>query len=166
MPDFNYEIEDIELAQQGLERINWVRERMPVLRQIKQDFSRTRPFAGMRIGICLHVEAKTGVWLDALISGGAEIAITGSPGTTQDEVAAAQVAEYNVQVFAKRSESFNQHLDYAAKVLSTEPDLIADNGADLHVLALYQSGLFQRKSEDNRRYRRNYHWRFPFTRGH
>ena len=85
MPDFTYEIEDIKLAQQGLERINWVRERMPVLRQIKQDFSRTRPFAGMRIGICLHVEAKTGVWLDALISGGAEIAITGSPGTTQDE---------------------------------------------------------------------------------
>ena len=66
MPDFTYEIEDIKLARQGLERINWVRERMPVLDQIKEDFSRTRPFAGMRIGICLHVEAKTGVWLDAL----------------------------------------------------------------------------------------------------
>ena len=136
MPDFTYEIEDIKLARQGLERINWVRERMPVLHQIKQDFSRTRPFAGMRIGICLHVEAKTGVWLDALTSGGAEIVITGWPGTTQDEVAAALVAEYEVQVFAKRSETINQHLDYVAKVLSTEPDLIADNGADLHVLAL------------------------------
>ena len=77
MPDFTYEIEDIKLAQQGLERINWVRERMPVLRQIKQDFSRTRPFAGMRIGICLHVEAKTGVWLDALISGGKRVTVIG-----------------------------------------------------------------------------------------
>ena len=135
MPDFTYDIEDIELAQQGLERINWVRERMPVLGRIKEDFSRTRPFTGMRIGICLHVEAKTGVWMDALISGGAEVVITGWPGTTQDEVAAALVAEYNVRVFAKRSETTNQHLDYAAKVLATEPDLIADNGAELHMLA-------------------------------
>ncbi len=136
MPDFTYEVEDTALAQQGLERMDWVRERMPVVRGIKEEFTRTRPFAGMRIGICLHVEAKTAVWLEALTSGGADIAITGSPGTTQDEVAAALVAEYRVQVFARKNETFDQHLDYAARVLATEPDLIADNGADLHVLAL------------------------------
>ena len=136
MADFTYEIEDIGLAQQGLRRMDWVRERMPVLRGIKEDFARTRPFDGLRIGICLHVEAKTGVWLEALIAGGAHIAITGSPGTAQDEVAAALVAEYGVQVFARKSETYQQHLDYAARVLATEPDLVVDNGADLHVLAL------------------------------
>ena len=135
MAEFTYEIEDITLAQQGLQRLDWVRAQMPVIRGIKEDFARTRPFAGMRIGICLHVEAKTGVWLEALRSGGAEIAITGSPGTTQDEVAAALVAEYGVQVFARKSETYDLHLDYAARVLATGPDLLVDNGADLHTLA-------------------------------
>ena len=136
MTDFSYEIEDIGLARQGLQRMDWVREQMPILRGIKQEFARSRPFAGMRIGICLHVEAKTGIWLDALLSGGAEIAITGSPGTTQDEVAAALVQEYRVQVFARKSETFTRHLEYASRVLATGPDLVVDNGADLHVLAL------------------------------
>jgi adenosylhomocysteinase len=131
-----YEIENIELAASGLKRLEWVRARMPILQQLKKDFADSKPFKGMRIGICLHVEAKTGIWLEALIAGGAEIAITGSPGTTQDEVAAALVSEYGVQVYSKRSESFEQHLGYIRKVLSTTPDLIADNGGDIHVLAL------------------------------
>ena len=114
--------------------MDWVRQRMPVLRGIKEDFTRTRPFDGLRIGICLHVEAKTGVWLEALTAGGAEIAITGSPGTTQDEVAAALVAEYGIQVFARKSETYDRHLDYAARVLATGPGLLVDNGADLHTL--------------------------------
>ena len=147
MADFIYEIEDIGLAPQGLKRMDWVRERMPVLRGIKEDFTRTKPFDGLRIGICLHVEAKTGVWLEALAGGGAQIAITGSPGTAQDEVAAALVAEYGIQVFARKSETFEQHLDYAARVLATEPDLIADNGADLHMLALTNPGFSTEKTK-------------------
>ena len=147
MADFTYEIEDIGLAQQGLKRMDWVRERMPVLRGIKEDFTRARPFAGLCIGICLHVEAKTAVWLEALTGGGAEIAITGSPGTTQDEVAAALVAEYGIQVFARKSETYNQHLDYAARVLATGPDLFVDNGADLHTLALTNPDSARAKSK-------------------
>lgn len=147
MADFTYDIEDIGLAPQGLKRMNWVRERMPVLRGIKEDFTRTKPFAGLRIGICLHVEAKTGVWLEALAGGGAQIAITGSPGTAQDEVAAALVAEYGIQVFARKSETFDQHLDYAAKVLATGPDLIVDNGADLHMLSLTNPDFSREKSK-------------------
>ena len=136
MADISYEIENIGLAQQGLDRLDWVRERMPILKQLKTDFTKSKPFTGLRIGICLHVEAKTGIWLETLIAGGAEIAITGSPGTTQDEVAAALVKEYGVQVFTKRSENFEQHMSYVSRVLSTEPNLIADNGADIHMLAL------------------------------
>ena len=78
---------------------------MPILRQLKADFVKSKPFAGKRIGICLHVEAKTGIWLETLLAGDAEIAITGSLGTTQDEVAAALVREYGVQVFSRKNES-------------------------------------------------------------
>lgn len=147
MADFTYEVEDIGLARQGLKRMDWVRERMPVLRGIKEDFTRTKPFDGLRIGICLHVEAKTGVWLEALTAGGAQIAITGSPGTAQDEVAAALVAEYGIQVFAKKNETYEQHLGYAARVLATGPDLVADNGADIHMLALTNPDFSTAKSK-------------------
>ena len=74
-----------------------------------------------------------------MLAGGAEIAITGSPGTTQDEVAAALVREYGVQVFSRKNESFEEHLDNISKLLSTVLDLIADNGADIHKLALHLS---------------------------
>jgi adenosylhomocysteinase len=141
-----HEIENIKLSRQGLDRLDWVRERMPILQQLKTDFAKSKPFAGKRIGICLHVEAKTGIWLETLIAGGAEIAIAGSPGTTQDEVAAVLVKEYGVQVFTKRSESFEQHLEYVARVLSTGPDLIADNGADIHMLALTDADYAAQKS--------------------
>ena len=117
MIEFAYEIEDIGLSQQGLDRLDWVRGRMPILQQLKKEFAGSKPFAGMRIGICLHVEAKSGIWLETLQAGGAEIAITGSPGTTQDEVAAALVKEYGIQVFGRRSESFDEHLDNVRKVL-------------------------------------------------
>ena len=137
-----YEIEDISLADDGLKRLDWVRTRMPILRALTRQLGETRPFDGLKIGICLHVEAKTGIWIEALQAGGAQIAITGSPGSTQDEVAAALVDIYGVEVFTKRSESYKDHLRYAAEVLKTEPDLIADNGADLHAL-LHSEAAFE-----------------------
>lgn len=134
-------IADAGLSDQGMDRIAWARQNMPILHSIKERFAIEKPFKGLKIGICLHVEAKTGVWLEALIAGGAEIAITGSPGTTQDEVAAALVNEYGVSVYSWRSETYEEHLENAIKVLETQPDLIADNGADLHHL-LYKGDRF------------------------
>ncbi len=127
-------ISDISLSNQGLARLEWVRERMPIMRHLKENLAESKPFENLKIGICLHVEAKTGIWLETLIAGGAEISITGSPGTTQDDVAAALVNEYGIEVFTKRDETFEEHIEYAAKVLESNPDLIADNGADLHSL--------------------------------
>jgi len=132
---------DISLSSQGMDRIAWAGQNMPMLQRIKQRFISDKPFEGLNIGICLHVEAKTGVWLDALIAGGATIAITGSPGTTQDEVAAALVREYGIAVYSWRSETYEEHLENATRVLDTQPDLIADNGADLHHL-LYEGDRF------------------------
>lgn len=127
-------IADPKLAAAGRARLEWVRERMPILRELKARVKREQPFAGLRLGICLHVEAKTGIWIETLVAGGAEIAITGSPGTTQDEVAATLAVDLGVRVFARRDESFDDHLSYCADVLASKPDLIADNGADLHFL--------------------------------
>ena len=70
-------------------RVAWARAHMPVLGRLRAEFERDRPLAGRRIGMCLHVEAKTAVLVETLLAGGAEVAWTGSPATTDDGVAAA-----------------------------------------------------------------------------
>ena len=89
-----------QLAPQGKLKIDWVREHMPILAEIRQEFSRTKPFTGMKIAICLHLEAKTAYLAQVLHEAGAKVAIAGSnPLSTQDDVAAA-LAENGVKVFA------------------------------------------------------------------
>ncbi|MGI9288101.1 MAG: adenosylhomocysteinase [Pseudomonadales bacterium] len=127
-------IVDRNLATEGAKRIDWARANMPIVASLADEFRAKRPFANLRIGICLHVEAKTGVWIEALTAGGAEIFITGSPGSTQDDTAAALNMLENVHVFARSDESFDDHLTHCGYVLQSKPDLIADNGADLHHL--------------------------------
>ena len=128
------DIANLELADAGLKRIEWARTHMPIMRSITERFAKEKPFEGLKIAICLHVEAKTGVWLEALTAGGADIFLTGSPGSTQDETAAALVRDMGVHVFSHRSETFEDHLGYCERIMECEPDLIADNGGDLHAL--------------------------------
>lgn len=130
----NHKIKDIGLHRSGRDRVDWARHNMPILRSIKERLAVERPFAGHKIGICLHVEAKSGVWIETLMAGGAEVAITGSPGSTQDDTAAWLVKELGAEVFAWRSESFGEHMENANRVLQTGPSIIADNGGDLHYL--------------------------------
>ena len=130
----NHKIRDIGLHASGKDRVDWARHNMPILRAIKERLVVEQPFKGHKIGICLHVEAKSGVWIETLMAGGAEIAITGSPGSTQDDTAAWLVKELGVEVFAWRSETFNEHMANANRVLQTGPTIIADNGGDLHYL--------------------------------
>ncbi|EHK2743776.1 adenosylhomocysteinase [Salmonella enterica] len=73
-----YNIKDMALADQGLKRINWAKNHMPIMRNLISRLEKEKPFEGLTIGICLHVEAKTGVWVEALTRGGAKIAVTGS----------------------------------------------------------------------------------------
>ncbi len=103
-------IVDHSLAADGAKRIDWARAYMPIVVALTDEFRAKRPFENLKIGICLHVEAKTGVWIEALTAGGAEIFITGSPGSTQDDTAAALDALENVHVFARSDESFDDHL--------------------------------------------------------
>ncbi|MGF1681831.1 adenosylhomocysteinase [Photobacterium minamisatsumaniensis] len=140
-----HDVADLSLAPQGSRRIAWARNHMPIMRSIIERFEIEKPFTGLTIGICLHVEAKTGVWLEALTKGGAKVVITGSPGSTQDETAAALVEDYGVSVYSRRDESFDDHIDYCRKVLSHKPDIIADNGADLHELIFTEAEFSQFK---------------------
>lgn len=130
----DYRIRDIDRHASGKDRVDWARHNMPILGAIKQRLSVEQPFRGHKIGICLHVEAKSAVWIETLIAGGARIAITGSPGSTQDDTAAYLVKEMGVEVFAWRSETFDEHMENAKRVLDAKPTMIADNGGDLHYL--------------------------------
>ena len=125
---------DIDSDASGKDRVDWARNNMPILASLKDRLSKEQPFKDQRIGICLHVEAKSGVWIETLMAGGAQVAITGSPGSTQDDTAAYLVKELGVQVYAWRDENFDEHMQNARRVLDTKPNIIADNGGDLHYL--------------------------------
>jgi adenosylhomocysteinase len=116
----------------GRLRIEWAERQMPVLVSLREDFNRDKPFAGIRIGMCLHVTAETAVLARTLRTGGAEIALCGSnPLSTQDEVAEALAEEETASVFAKRGIDTDEYYRDIEMVLSTKPHIIMDDGGDL-----------------------------------
>ena len=119
-----------ERAPEGLKKIEWVREFMPVLNQIEQRFLAERPFEGLRIAISVHTEAKTAYLAMVLRSGGAEVFVTGcNPLSTKDEICAALVSlGFEVQAWhGCTAEEYEAHL---VKTLSSKPHLILDDGGD------------------------------------
>ena len=126
-----FKVKDIRLAEKGRLQIEWASAHMPVLNQIMERFSREKPLEGVKIGACLHVTKETGVLVEALKAGGAEVALCGSnPLSTQDEVAAA-LAEMGVHVYAWRGESQNEYYWCVNRVIDHEPMVTLDDGADL-----------------------------------
>ncbi|MBN9139562.1 MAG: adenosylhomocysteinase [Micrococcales bacterium] len=119
-----------ELAARGAARIAWIRSRMPLLAAARTEFARTRPFAGHRIGMSLHLEPKTAVLLETLEAGGAEIVATGNHGSTQDDVVA-HLRGAGMTVHGRRDDTLDEHHANLAKVLDATPDILLDNGADL-----------------------------------
>lgn len=108
---------------------------MPVLAALKLELETSRPFADTLIGICLHVEPKTAVLCSVLQAGGAELAITGSPGTTVDEVADALRSD-GVSVYGCRADEAAVHARNLERVMSHRPKILLDNGADLVAAAI------------------------------
>ena len=99
-----YDVNNLELAEVGEQRIAWAEREMPVLRQIRERFSEEKPLAGIRIGACLHVTTESANLILALQDGGAEVRLCASnPLSTQDDVAAALVTKHHVSVFAKNN---------------------------------------------------------------
>lgn len=124
-------VRDMALAPNGHLKIDWVKEHMPVLNRIRERFEREQPFAGLKVAIALHLEAKTAYLAKVIQAGGAEVTITGSnPLSTQDDVCAALV-EDGIRVFAKYNPSEEEYREHLYKTLETRPDLIIDDGGDL-----------------------------------
>ena len=124
-------IKDLNLAPSGERKIRWVEAHMPVLRDIGRDFAREKPFAGLKIALSVHLEAKTAYLCRVLEMGGAEMHVTGSnPLSTQDDVAAALAAKgMDVHaVYGCTDEEYQAHL---RSVLSVGPNIIIDDGGDL-----------------------------------
>ncbi|WP_126425990.1 adenosylhomocysteinase [Brevibacillus marinus] len=127
-------IADIGLAPSGHLKIDWVKEHMPVLNRIRERFEREQPFAGLKVAISLHLEAKTAYLAKVIQAGGAEVTITGSnPLSTQDDVCAALV-EDGIRVYAKYNPSSEEYKSHLLKTLETRPDLLIDDGGDLVTL--------------------------------
>ena len=125
-------LSESEMIASGDLKIEWVRRHMPVLEQIRKDFEKEKPFAGKKIAMALHVEAKTAALVETLAAGGAEVAITGcNPLSTQDDVAAALSAKKGISCFAKYGCSNEEYYEAIDKVLDIVPDITIDDGADL-----------------------------------
>ncbi len=124
-------IRDISLAPQGRLKIDWVKEHMPVLNAIRAEFENDRPFEGMRVVICLHLEAKTAYLAKVIQAGGAEVAVVASnPLSTQDDVVAALV-DSGIAAFAWYNATDEEYKKHLHQSLDFAPDLIIDDGGDL-----------------------------------
>lgn len=127
-------VRDMSLAPQGHDKINWVKNFMPVLNILNEDLSKTKPLAGKNLIITMHLEAKTAYLAIVLKNAGANVTVTGSnPLSTQDDVAAALV-ENGVTVFAWYDTTEEEYDHFLHKALDTKPDIIIDDGGDLVAL--------------------------------
>lgn len=127
----NYQVRDINLAPSGHQKIEWVRNHMPLLRGLEDKFKAEKPFQGIKIALSVHLEAKTAYLCLVLAAGGADMSVTGSNSlSTQDDVAAA-LADAGLKVFAYHGateEEYNRHIEMA---LEHKPNIIIDDGGDL-----------------------------------
>jgi adenosylhomocysteinase len=124
-----------ELLEKGHARVNWIRSRMQLLRNIQLLFEQEKPFNNITIGVSLHLEPKTAVLLETLKIGGAKIVGTGNLGSTQDDIVEV-LKSWGMTIYGHRNTKVKQHLDNIAKIVSAKPDLLLDNGADLVEIAI------------------------------
>lgn len=125
------EIKDISVWESGERKINWVKANMPLLSSLEKEFSREKPFSGLKVALSVHLEAKTAYLCRVLAAGGAEMYITGSnPLSTQDDVAAALV-KGGLNVFAVHGATAEQYNAHLKRVIEIGPNVIIDDGGDL-----------------------------------
>lgn len=122
---------DLSLAPQGEQKIAWVRAHMPLLRALEQRFTQEQPFAGKRIALSIHLEAKTAYLARVLAAGGAEVSVTGSnPMSTKDDIVAALVVS-GIHTFAIHGAEAEAYHNFVKQTLACEPHIVIDDGGDL-----------------------------------
>lgn len=149
------DVKDFALATQGKKRIDWAEQNMPVLRQVREQFARTKPLKGIRLSACLHVTTETANLMRTLKAGGAEVMLCASnPLSTQDATAASLVKHDGIPTFAIRAEDRDTYYSHLHAVLATKPVITLDDGADLvnllHTEAQYgdQAGRMRASLEE------------------
>jgi len=127
-----YDVKDITLAKEGKRKIEWAERNMPVLRLIREEFKKTKPFKGINMAACLHITTETANLLWTLKEGGANVtACASNPLSTQDEVAASLVKDFGIPTYAIKGESNKVYYSHILAVLDSKPALTMDDGADL-----------------------------------
>jgi adenosylhomocysteinase len=127
-----HDVKDLTLAPEGVRRIAWADRQMPVLAAIRERFEAEQPLAGYRIAACLHVTTETANLARTLKAGGADVVLCASnPLSTQDDVAAALVDEYDVSVFAIKGEDNDTYYQHIEAAVDHKPQLTMDDGADV-----------------------------------
>ncbi|MBQ8979926.1 MAG: adenosylhomocysteinase [Oscillospiraceae bacterium] len=129
------EIRNIDLYESGERKIEWVKRNMPLLRSIEREFSETKPFAGLKVALSVHLEAKTAYLCRVMQAGGAQMFVTGSnPLSTQDDVAAALAhgtGDNAMEVFAWHGATEEEYHRHISAVVAVGPNIIIDDGGDL-----------------------------------
>ncbi|NLZ27160.1 MAG: adenosylhomocysteinase [Chloroflexi bacterium] len=128
----NYNVRDLNLAEGGRRRMDWAQREMPVLTMLQERYRKERPFEGVRMSCCMHVTTETANLMRTMQAGGADIVLTASnPLSTQDDVAAALVAQYEIPVFAIKGEDDATYYKHIHAALDHKPNITMDDGADL-----------------------------------
>src|SRR5437879_9175421 len=126
------DVKNIDLADLGRRRIDWANQSMKVLQIIRKEFIKNAPLKRIRISACLHVTAETANLAICLRDGGADVALCGSnPLSTQDDVAASLVRDFNIPVFAIKGEDNDTYYSNIMAAVDHRPQLPMDDGADL-----------------------------------
>jgi adenosylhomocysteinase len=131
------DVKDFQLADLGKKRIDWANQSMKVLQIIRKEFIKNQPLKDIRVAACLHVTAETANLMITLRDGGADVALCASnPLSTQDDVAACLVRDYNIPVFAIKGEDNDTYYQHIMSALDHKPHVTMDDGADLVSIAL------------------------------
>ncbi|WP_458185744.1 adenosylhomocysteinase [Haladaptatus sp. NG-WS-4] len=138
-PSISEQLDDVETARvEGHRKMDWARQHMPIMTEIRKDFEAERPLDGQRIGMAMHVEAKTAVLVETLAEGGAEVAVTGcNPLSTHDDVSAALDEHPNITSYAKRGVDDDEYYQAIEAVIDLEPTVTVDDGMDM-VAAIHE----------------------------
>ena len=127
-----HDVKDLALAPEGVRRIEWADRQMPVLKAIRDRFETEQPLAGYRVSACLHVTTETANLMRTLKAGGADVVLCASnPLSTQDDVAAALVDEYDISVFAIKGEDNDTYYSHIEAAVDHRPHITMDDGADV-----------------------------------
>ena len=155
-----YDVKDLALTPEGVRRIEWADRQMPVLAAIRERFESEQPLSGYRMSACLHVTTETANLMRTLKAGGADVVLCASnPLSTQDDVAAALVEEYDISVFAIKGEDNDTYYSHIEAAVDHKPHLTMDDGAD--VIGVLHCAASRAARRHHRRDRGDDHRRHP-----